>query len=179
MLQTRKPRLGSARRGRVAGEEAREPDEEAPPPLPVAHPADDGGAPPPHARDGVPDVEPPRRAATARATPASKAVRANVSLALEQTKARGPRSVASTLAREIDLTTEACPGLSFCEFVDALLSVADGAIGARGRLKALYPTPHDRAVALLAVWGAADPNKFDLVAGCVASHCHANTGEHR
>ncbi|KAH8068815.1 hypothetical protein JL721_6383 [Aureococcus anophagefferens] len=115
----------------------------------------------------------------ARATPRSKAVRANVSLALEQTKARGPRSVASTLAREIDLTTEACPGLSFCEFVDALLSVADGAIGARGRLKALYPTPHDRAVALLAVWGAADPNKFDLVAGCVASHCHANTGEHR
>ncbi|KAH8097770.1 hypothetical protein JL720_681 [Aureococcus anophagefferens] len=80
----------------------------------------------------------------ARATPRSKAVRANVSLALEQTKARGPRSVASTLAREIDLTTEACPGLSFCEFVDALLSVADGAIGARETQGPLPDAPRPR-----------------------------------
>jgi hypothetical protein len=74
---------------------------------------------------------------------------------------------------------EACPGLSFCEFVEALAATSDLALGARPKLKALYPSTHDRTVALLAVWGAADPSKFDVVAGCVASHHHAHTGDHR
>ncbi|KAJ8607743.1 hypothetical protein CTAYLR_008608 [Chrysophaeum taylorii] len=67
-------------------------------------------------------------------------------------------------------SSSCCPGLSFCEFVEALADVADAGLSERKVLAKKYPTTYARVAALLAVWGAADARKLDDLAACIASH---------
>ena len=47
-------------------------------------------------------------------------------------------------------------GLSFCEFVEALVSLGDAALAADAHLRSLYPSPPERCRAIFDVWCLAD-----------------------
>ena len=47
-------------------------------------------------------------------------------------------------------------GLSFCEFVEALVSLGDAALAADAHLRGLYPSPPERCRAIFDVWCLAD-----------------------
>jgi hypothetical protein len=58
------------------------------------------------------------------------------------------------------------PGLSFCEFVGALVGLGDAALAADAHLRGLYPSPPERCRAIFDVWCLADV--CDEVAASVA-----------
>merc|ERR1712216_1117276 len=47
-------------------------------------------------------------------------------------------------------------GLTFCEFVEALVSLGDAALAADAHLRSLYPSPPERCRAIFDVWCLAD-----------------------